>query len=161
MNTNFWSIAANKIMSRVVFTVGTVDKVEEAAILMAQHQINALPVIDESGACVGIITSQKIVEYEAIRNDVHHEIEHGYLFDLARYGVDEAPLIARIRFDDIDHHMNRNVVFAAPQDTLQFIAEKMCQNHSHHAVVLDESAGIEGIISSLDILAAGTSKCTC
>lgn len=158
MNVGIQNLKAKDIMSRVVVVVPTHEKVEDAAELMTEHEISAVPVVHESGVCVGILTSQNIVAFESIRKDVENESKHGYFFDMARYGVEDAPSFAKIRFDEVDHHMNRDVVAAGPEDPVGAIAEQMCAGHSHHAVIFHEDGSIVGIVSSLDILAACTSR---
>jgi acetoin utilization protein AcuB len=44
------------IMSKNVITIGPEDTVEKAAVIMLEHRISGLPVINEKGKLVGIIT---------------------------------------------------------------------------------------------------------
>jgi CBS domain-containing protein len=45
-----------EVMSRDVITIRPEANAHEAADLMLQHQISSVPVVDESGALVGIVT---------------------------------------------------------------------------------------------------------
>jgi len=49
------------VMRRQPYTIGPDDSVEKAAMLMANEQIGSLPVIDDNGALVGIITSTQLL----------------------------------------------------------------------------------------------------
>ena len=160
MHDEFWNIKASEIMSRVVITIGSREKVQKAAELMTAKQINALPVLHESGACVGILTSQNVVGFESIQSEVENELQHGYFFNAAKYGVENASALGRIRFDEVEHHMTRKIIIANPEATLRELAMKMCDDHSHHIIIMDEDTNILGIISSLDILAGGVGKRT-
>ncbi len=151
----FWSTRARDIMSQVVVTTRCEDSIEEVAQMMADQDINAVPVIYESGKCVGILTSQDIVEYESIRTEVESEYKYGYFFDLARFGIEPQPSFAKIRFDEVVHHMTRKIVTANPDDPIRELAEKMCTHQCHHVIIVDLSMKLCGIVSSLDILAHG------
>ncbi len=47
---------ASDVMQREVITVTPETKVEEAVRLMARHRISGLPVVDATGAAVGILS---------------------------------------------------------------------------------------------------------
>jgi CBS domain-containing protein len=75
---------AKELMSYPVMTVRPDDSVQEAATIMYERRINALPVIDEDERLVGIITRADIVQLIAIE-------EARYLADTAaREAGDEA-----------------------------------------------------------------------
>jgi acetoin utilization protein AcuB len=48
------------IMSKNIITIGPEDTVEKAAVIMLEHRISGLPVINEKGKLVGIITQGDI-----------------------------------------------------------------------------------------------------
>lgn len=52
---------ARDAMTTPVLTIGPDETIREAANLMTKHQVNRLPVIDESGQLVGIISRADIV----------------------------------------------------------------------------------------------------
>jgi CBS-domain-containing membrane protein len=157
MNDSFWNTLAKEIMTKVVVTINANEKIETAAELMACHSINALPVLLKSGSCIGVLTSQNVAEYEAIRKSHESQWKHGYFFDLARYGVEDAQQIAKLRYDEVDYHMSRQFVVGRPDESLYDLSVMMCNKHCHHAVILDNEAQGRGIISSLDILRRGVS----
>ena len=152
-NTKFWNLRAEKIMTSVVVVIRCDDKIERAATLMAENKISAMPVVHESGACIGILTSKNIVAFESVRNEIENEFKHGYFFDLARYGIEDAAVLSRARFDEVLHHMDREVAFASRGDSIHKIVDEMCKRNHHHVVVLGEDGLIDGIISSIDVLA--------
>src|SRR5438477_6945410 len=59
---------ATEIMSRPVFTASTSTPVKEAAGLLVEHGVSALPVLDAKGALVGIV-SEADLEPVRIRRD--------------------------------------------------------------------------------------------
>jgi CBS domain-containing protein len=55
------SLEAGQLMSKNLVTVTPVDTVEKAATLMVEKKISRLPVLDESGKLVGIISRRDIM----------------------------------------------------------------------------------------------------
>src|SRR6516162_5734927 len=63
---------AMDVMVRDVITVGRKDAIADAAKLIAQNDVSALPVVDEEGQLVGIISESDLMNREEIGTDVHH-----------------------------------------------------------------------------------------
>ncbi|MEX2425902.1 MAG: CBS domain-containing protein, partial [Thermomicrobiaceae bacterium] len=57
---------ARELMSYPILTVTPDDSVQDAATIMYEHRINAIPVVDEDELLVGIITRADIVQMIAI-----------------------------------------------------------------------------------------------
>ncbi len=55
-----WEV--NRIMKQPVHTIDATEDVETASEHMVRHKINRLPVVDETGALVGIITRGDIIK---------------------------------------------------------------------------------------------------
>ena len=53
---------AHQIMTRKVITISPEDTIEEAAAAMLEKKFNCLPVLERSGAVVGIITKTDLLE---------------------------------------------------------------------------------------------------
>ena len=51
---------ASDIMTRTVFTVGPQVKAQEAAQILSQKRISGLPVVDENGKIIGIVTEADV-----------------------------------------------------------------------------------------------------
>ena len=59
------AVKVREIMSRPVITARPDTKVKEAAGLMVEHGVSALPVLDASGALVGIVSEADLIPIEA------------------------------------------------------------------------------------------------
>jgi CBS domain-containing protein len=59
--------SARELMSYPVTTVRPIDSVQEAATIMYENRINAIPVVDEAEQLVGIISRADIVQLIAIQ----------------------------------------------------------------------------------------------
>jgi CBS domain-containing protein len=51
----------NEIMTTNVVTVGDTSRVEDAARLLAHHRISGLPVVDQSGVLIGVVTEHDLI----------------------------------------------------------------------------------------------------
>ncbi|MGC2424993.1 MAG: CBS domain-containing protein [Nitrospirota bacterium] len=57
-------LTAKDIMTREVITVGPQTTVEELARLLMEHHISGAPVVDDTGALVGIVTENDLINRE-------------------------------------------------------------------------------------------------
>ena len=62
---------AMDVMVRDVVTVKADDSVADAAKLLADHDISALPVVDETGAVIGVISEADLMRREEIGTEKH------------------------------------------------------------------------------------------
>lgn len=56
----------NECMSRNAICVGPEDDIKEAADLMAEHQIRRVPVVDEHGKVLGMVSLADMIEQDAL-----------------------------------------------------------------------------------------------
>ena len=60
----------NECMSRNPLCVGPDDDIKQAVDIMAEHQIRRLPVVDEHGKVIGMLSLADIIEQDAAAFDV-------------------------------------------------------------------------------------------
>ena len=60
----------NECMSRNAICVGPEDDVKQAADLMAEHQIRRVPVVDEHGKVLGMLSLADMIEQDALSFEV-------------------------------------------------------------------------------------------
>lgn len=141
-----------EVMVTKLVTIKESDLMESVASSFTENDINAAPVVNKSGKCVGIITSHDLVEYEAVRKAMHAELSHGSAYDVAHYGSGMGIDYPGLHFDEAGFHMTKTLQTAAIDDPLSRVARNMCARHIHHVLVLDDSEKPIGMLSSLDIL---------
>ena len=112
-------------MNPSVLTIGADHTLRDAARAMASRRVGAAVVVDPDGEGAGILTERDI-------------------------------LLAIADGDDPDHaraadHLTPEIVYAAPQWTLEEAAEAMMRGGFRHLVVLD-AGEVSGIISVRDIV---------
>jgi CBS domain-containing protein len=108
-----------------VITVRPEQSVKEATLLLAEHNIGALVVVDETRRPVGIISERDIIRTGAVRNDV---------FSLA-----------------VDQVMTKEVIIGMPQDDLMSVAHTMTERRFRHVPII-EHGELVGIVTIGDIV---------
>jgi len=141
-----------EVMITTILVVNETDKMEDVATLFKTKDINAAPVVDSKGSCIGIVTSHDLVEYESVRKAMQNELNHGMNYNMAHYGDGAEFRLPGQFFDEVGFHMTKALETASPQDPLSRVAKKMCSKHIHHVLVLDETKKLLGMLSSLDVL---------
>ncbi len=120
------AILATKGMK--VVTIRPQQSLKDATLLLAQHNIGALVVVNEAGQPVGIISERDIVR-RAARDDK----------DLLTQPVSAV--------------MTKDVVTGSPQDDLTSVLRTMTERHFRHLPILDLGK-LAGIISIGDVVKA-------
>ncbi|HEV8306139.1 MAG TPA: CBS domain-containing protein [Methylomirabilota bacterium] len=108
-----------------VFTVRPEQSIRQALALLAEHNVGALVVVDETNRPVGIVSERDIVR-EAARNE---------------------QLFSRI----VGEIMTRDLVVGVPQDDLKSVGHTMTEKRIRHLPVVDQGK-LVGIVSIGDIV---------
>jgi CBS domain-containing protein len=116
-------------MSEVVLTVGPGHTLRQAAQLMAKRKVGAAIVNDPDGAGPGILTERDILLAIADGQDPDREM--------------------------VADHLTANLVFAAPEWSLEQAAAAMVRGGFRHLVVID-GGETAGVISVRDIVRCWT-----
>jgi len=103
------------------------DTVEEAARIMASHNVGSVPVVDEGGRLVGIFTERDLVRL------------------VAKYGKSALDM----RLGEV---MTRNPVTASPDEPLPELAHKMIEHGFRHIPVVDSEGRLLGVVSIRRVL---------
>ncbi|MFI0149487.1 cyclic nucleotide-binding/CBS domain-containing protein [Streptomyces lydicus] len=112
-------------MSTVVLTIGPAHTLRQAAQLMAARRIGAAVVLDNDNSGIGILTERDI---------------------LNSLGAGESP-----DRETAQAHTTSDVVFAAPDWTLEEAAEAMVRGGFRHLIVLNDHE-VVGVVSVRDII---------
>lgn len=139
------------IMTHDVVSVKRETSVNEVAKLMGARDISGVPVVDDSGAVVGIVTELDLI----LRNtelDVPRFIQ---ILDLGRIPL-ELPGQYRHRLQHMlgtraDDVMSHEVVSIGPDDEVEQLAELMVTRRVNPVPVV-ESGKMVGIVSRADLI---------
>jgi CBS domain-containing protein len=116
-------------MSTVVLTVGPSHTLREASRLMAERRVGAAVVSDPDGPGFGILTERDVLRSIGAGDDPDREV--------------------------VGDHLTSDVVFAAPEWSLEEAAVAMVRGSFRHLIVT-EGSDIIGILSVRDVVRCWT-----
>ena len=116
-------------MSETVLSVGPDHSIREAARLMSRRRVGAAVVLDPDGQGPGIITERDVLD---------------------AIGAGQDPDVERVR-----DHLTADVVYAAPDWSLEEAAVAMVRGRFRHLIVT-EGGEIAGILSVRDVVRCWT-----
>lgn len=140
------------IMTSCVVCVRNDVDVDAILALMDEHRINAVPVVDERGRPIGIVSKIDLLrELQQRPHGADQSVrlrDDGILYDPGPgFHVDS---LGRLTAEDV---MTKMVVWLPPEAPIASAAGIMAADRIHHAVVLSEDRHVIGIVSSIDLLA--------
>lgn len=147
-NDRLKTLTVADAMSHGLITISCNSTLSEAADVLCEHQITGAPVVDEHGRCVGVISGSDFIHSKAQELDcesMHHVLQMGRPLG--------AVCIEEMRHDLVRSHMTPVVRTVSEDLPLVKAARKMCSDHIHRLIVVDEEGRPLGILTSLDMIA--------
>jgi CBS domain-containing protein len=144
-------------MQRDVVTVAPDDDVESAVRLLRDHGLPGLPVVNDAGRCVGIVTEADLVlsEEGADLHLPHHiDLFGGVVFlePLKRF----EDRVRKAFASKVSEMMTADPVTVAP-DTPVREAARLIAERGHNRLPVVEHGRFVGVVTRLDVLGALTS----
>ena len=142
---------ARDIMTTKVITVSPHDEVEKAARLLLEHHISGLPVVDEKGMVVGVISEGDLILREKEVKPPAYSIVLGaviYLESPQRF-FDELRRTVAQKVEDL---MSKKIYTVGPETTVEEIATLMAAKGVNRLPVVDEGRRLLGIVTRQDII---------
>lgn len=142
-------LRVNDVMTRDPAFVHPWDTVREVARVLDANEISGLPVVDESGRVVGVVS----------RTDVLHLAVQGPLgsrplsaFERLAEGLTAGTGLDPDEFGTVDEFMSTDLVCATPDDSIGSVARRMAEAGVHRVIVTSPKDGLVGIVTALDLL---------
>ena len=120
-------IFVGSLMTSPVTTVPADTPAKDAAALMLEQGISSAVVVDEDDQLSGILTSTDFVAIAAAEDSA------------AAFSVAD--------------HMTTDVVTTTVQSTIQDVADLLIEHGIHHVPVVDDTAGVVGMVTTTDLTA--------
>lgn len=139
------------VMTTGVITVSSSDSVEKCAKLLQENDISGLPVVDEAGKVVGMITEGDLIRRASrIKAPGYLEILGGliYLGSPGKF-VEE---LQRAMALEVGKMMSKNVISIKPEESLETAATLMVRNNINRLPVVDDEGILVGIVARRDIM---------
>ena len=140
-----------EIMTTDVVSVKRDTSINEIAKLMGARDISGVPVVDDTGGVVGIVTELDLIVRNT-RLDVPHFLQ---ILDLGRIPL-ELPSQYRHRLQHMlgtraEDVMSHEVVTVGPDDNVEKLAELMVRQRLNPVPVV-ENGKLVGIVSRADLI---------
>jgi CBS-domain-containing membrane protein len=136
------------VMSRNVVAIPATATMHTAACLLADYRASGAPVVDDAGACIGVLSASDFVTFEIDRTgDV--VAAHGR-------GVNTPQAGEYVPWNSVRRFMSTGVQTAAAEATILEACEIMCGEHIHRLFVLNHRSAPIGVVTTLDIASALT-----
>lgn len=149
------SLKVSDVMTKRVFDVSLHQTMSEAARSLIEHDVSGAPVLDELGHCVGILSATDFMKWQTAPDVGGNLALSGQEHRLVKEEGEDEPLHIDVAEDDlVGAHMSPAVQTIEASATLLSAAREMCAEHVHRLPVVDERGHVQGVISSLDVVAA-------
>ncbi len=136
------------VMTSKVQTISKNASVCEAARVLIERGIGGLPVVDEMGKCVGVLSNSDLVRHWLSQSTD----DCGDGFVVAREGTDKTLYIEPAGEDLVGHHMSTAVQTVAADRAVVDAAKYMVAADIHRLVVVDSDGRPIGVLSASDVL---------
>ena len=142
-------LTARDLMTPDVVTVPPETPVIAVARLLAERGISAVPVLDQAGTVVGVVTEADLIRRLAGEEDR----PQGWLRSLFADPGEQAERYARTHGSTAAEIMTESVVSVTPADTATHVAHLMEEKGIRRVLVLEDGK-LRGIVSRADLLRA-------
>ncbi|MFJ1811172.1 MULTISPECIES: CBS domain-containing protein [unclassified Streptomyces] len=122
---------------------------KEVALLLANHRISGLPVVDEDDEVVGVLSETDLMMHQATAPDPYGTKHRARLAELTPGARRQA---AKGGARTAGELMTRPAVTVHADDTIVQAARAMAQRHVERLPVLDEEDRLVGIVTRRDLL---------
>jgi CBS domain-containing protein len=136
-------------MTRKIITVPEGASFGDMVELMLRHQIGAIPVVDDEGGLLGMVSEVDLISKQAYGGR-RRPVSDGF-GGLPRRDARE---VIRSRGRTARAIMTTPVETTLPDEPLRAVARRMVQNRLKHLPVVDHDGRLVGIVSRCDLLLA-------
>ncbi len=144
-------------MERDVITVRPDLDVESLLRLMRKHELPGVPVTDEDGRLVGIVTDADLIlrdEDEDLHLPHHIDLWGGVIFLESTKHFEER--LRRAFAATVSDMMTPDPVTVAPEDSVEHAAKLIAQRRHNRLPVVDAEGRLLGVVTRVDVLEALT-----
>lgn len=145
------SVKAGDIMSSPVLTIGPDATVRELAKVLADNNVSGLPVVDDEGTLLGVVSEEDLILQDAELHFPHYV----QIFDSVIYVESVRKFEERFRkafAAKVSDVMSTEPVTVSPETTLREIATVMADKDVNRVPVVDEGNHLLGIIARGDVI---------
>jgi CBS domain-containing protein len=144
-------MTAEDLMSRDLLTVSQRMSLRAAACLMNNAHISGVPVVNELGRCVGILTTSDLMRWVEKGERASKRLLASSVCVCTDWQVSDLSVLPA---DEVSRHMTTDLVTAPPHTPIAELSRIMIDAHIHRVLITDPQGRPVGIVTSTDVLAA-------
>lgn len=151
-------LRARDVMTPSVITLRESDSLAAAMKTLQSRHITGAPVVNDAGRLVGLLSLTDLIDPS---DDEEHPIRAKIIPLPHSEDATSWHLFKRAAAMSEEHHestvesrMSPHVTAVLIDTPLVEVARAMCDGHWHRVPVVDEKEALQGLISSMDVLAA-------
>lgn len=144
-------LTAKDFMTKEVYCVNLSTTLEEIAQLVISKRISGLPILDNNGKLVGVISKTDLLthglekELQSLLSEPDHQDEAMELFDFDNLLGAEPSKVT------VEQVMKTNVITASKNTSINEIVKLMLK-HKIHRIIIVENDKVIGIVTPMDVL---------
>jgi CBS domain-containing protein len=143
------TLRVSDVMTSRVVAVTAATPFRAVVDLMLRHEISSVPVLDDEGGLVGLISEADVLSKQAYGGR-----RRSLLDGFSGLGRREMRDLTRSRGRTAREIMSAPVETTLVDEPLRAVARRMLENQMKHLVVVDDARRIIGIVSRRDLLRA-------
>jgi len=143
------TLRVGDVMTSRVVAVTVATPFRDVVDLMLRHEISSVPVVDDEGGLVGLISEADVLSKQAYGGR-----RRSVLDGFSGLAKRELRDLIRSRGRTAREIMSAPVETALVDEPLRAVARRMLENRLKHLVVVDDARRIIGIVSRQDLLRA-------
>ena len=151
MPKDVYQCRTKEVMSKDLVTIDAKDSVHDALRLMAENKVAALPVVDRTRRCIGILSSSDLVD---VTRDMDAGLSELEKTDEPLWGAYLGRIGENVGHQSVLELMSNTVVSICPEAPLFEAASRMLRERVHRMPVVDAEDHLLGIVSMTDSLTA-------
>jgi CBS domain-containing protein len=142
------ALTADDLMTRNVVVIPQRMSLRAAASILSKSSVTGAPVVDETGKCVGVISSVDFLRFAQGEN--RPNISRSDSCVCTAWQIVE---MEQVPVEEVCNYMTKDPVMVSPSATIMEVAKAMMDAHIHRVIVVDAKNRPIGIVSSTDIVA--------
>jgi CBS domain-containing protein len=149
--SDVYRLQVKDVMHRDVVTIDAAESVHTALEQLMENKVSALPVVDQSGRCVGILSTSDFV---AVAHELDEDLGGATHDSEAWWDVFVNAISEKVGHHSVTEVMTETVIAAAPETPLVQAADDLLRARVHRMPVVDGERRVVGILSTTDVLRA-------
>jgi CBS domain-containing protein len=141
----------SSLMTRDVVTISSTLTLREAAVILSEREISGAPVVDSTGALVGMLSESDLLNEARKRAALPRTAVFGLLL------VSEETLQRLYHFGadlPVSQVMTKNIITITEKTSLHAASQLLVQKKINRLPVVDDSGALLGIVTREDLLKA-------